>query len=104
MYTGRSAVGFGSTVDDMSASGSRPGTLSAAGVTWVHHSALGNTLRFDGTGDVRCAEDVAFFDTELSFEAFFICDSYSSRAQNGIFSVSAYAALFGCDEYGAFVL
>ena len=93
-------AGSGSTVDDMSASGSRPGTLSAAGVTWVHNSALGNTLRFDGTGDVRCAEDVAFFDTELSFEAFFICDSYSSRAQNGIFSVSAYAPYLAVTNTG----
>ena len=93
-------AGSGSTVDDMSASGSRPGELSAAGVTWVHHSALGNTLSFDGSGDVRCGEDLAFFDTELSFEAFFICDSYSSRAQNGIFSVSAYAPYLAVTSTG----
>ena len=79
-------AGSGTTVDDMSASGSRPGELSASGVTWVHHSALGKTLSFDGSGDVGCAEDLAFFDTDLAFEAFFICDSYSAQARNVIFS------------------
>ena len=41
------------TVEDMTTVGSRPGTLSAAGVTWVQNGTLGNTLSFGGTGSVR---------------------------------------------------
>ena len=47
---------------------------------------------------------LAFFDTELSFEAFIICDNYSAQAQNVIFSVTVYPSLFGGDECGVFVL
>ena len=72
----------------MSANGSRPGELSASGVTWVNNGYLGKTLSFDGTGRVESAEDAAFFDTDFAFEAFIICDNFAAQTRNAILSMN----------------
>ena len=97
-------TGSGSTVEDMSASGSRPGGLSASGVTWVDNGYLGKTLSFDGTGYVESAEDAAFFDTDLAFEAFIICDNYSAQARNVIFSMNIYPSFLRVTSAGYLIV
>ena len=97
-------TGSGSTVEDMSASGSRPGGLSASGVTWVDNGYLGKTLSFDGTGYVESAEDAAFFDTDLAFEAFIICDNYSAQAWNVIFSMNVYPSFLRVTSAGYLIV
>ena len=75
-------AGTGMTVEDMTTVGSRPGTLSAAGVTWVQNGTLGHTLSFGGTGSVRTAYQTGLLSGTLSFEAFIIGDNFAAQAIN----------------------
>ena len=75
-------AGTGMTVEDMTTVGSRPGTLSAAGVTWVQNGTLGHTLSFGGTGSVRTDYQTGLLSGTLSFEAFIIGDNFAAQAIN----------------------
>ena len=75
-------AGTGMTVEDMTTVGSRPGTLSAAGVTWVQNGTLGHTLSFGGTGSVRTDYQTGILSGTLSFEAFIIGDNFAAQAIN----------------------
>ena len=75
-------AGTGMTVEDMTTVGSRPGTLSAAGVTWVQNGTLGHTLSFGGTGSVRTDYQTGMLSGTLSFEAFIIGDNFAAQAIN----------------------
>ena len=86
--TGRFAVDLVRLWTTWQANGSRPGELSASGVTWVNNGYLGKTLSFDGTGRVESAEDAAFFDTDFAFEAFIICDNFAAQTRNAILSMN----------------
>ena len=70
------------TVEDMTTVGSRPGTLTAAGVMWVQNGTLGHTLSFGGTSSVPTAYQTGLLSGTLSFEAFIIGDNFAAQAIN----------------------